>query len=67
MERKNGYVRVNLTELKRQMAKEWIEENVPIEITFNGEVIAKLVPKTWRDPRFLADLYERFPVKMYES
>jgi antitoxin (DNA-binding transcriptional repressor) of toxin-antitoxin stability system len=59
MERKNGYIVVTLTELKKNLDVDWINQNIPVEITYNGESIAKLVPKTWKDPRFLAMLHER--------
>ncbi len=59
MERKNGYVVISLTDLKNNLNKEWIEKNIPVEVTYNGETIAKLVPKAWKDPRFLAMLHER--------
>jgi hypothetical protein len=35
-----------------QQAKEDIEKIIPVEITFNGTVICKLVPKSWRNPAF---------------
>lgn len=43
---------ITLTELKK-LSKDEILTKIPVEVTFNMETIAKLVPRTWRDPRFL--------------
>ncbi len=43
---------ITLTDLKK-LSKEEIQAKIPVAVTFNMETIAKLVPKTWRDPRFL--------------
>jgi len=50
--------KISLTELKK-FTKYDIDKRIPLEITFDGEVIAKLVPKTWRDPRFIYRLGDK--------
>lgn len=44
--------RITLTEM-RKLSRIEIETKVPLEITADGDVIARLVPKNWKDPRFV--------------
>ena len=48
-------IKMSLTEFRKWVntaSKEEIGQKDIVEITFDGEVIRKFVPITWRDPRF---------------
>jgi len=40
----------------KMLKTEDIKKVLPSEITSDGVVIAKIVPKTWRDPRFVMNI-----------
>ena len=45
--------RITWTDLKN-MGIEEVKRKLPLEITFNCDVVFKVVPTHWRDPRFVA-------------
>ena len=55
-------IRMSLTEFIKMMridrerkvstVRGEIEPRLPIEITYDGEIVFKIVPKTWRNPAF---------------
>jgi len=49
---------ITFTEFKK-LTMEQTEQMLPFEVTFNSEPKFRVVPKTWRDPRFTAMLAER--------
>ncbi len=46
---------IPFTELKK-LTIEQIEKMIPFEVTFNGEAKFRVVPRTWKDPRFIVPL-----------
>jgi len=46
---------ITFTELKKLTVEE-IEKKIPFEVTFNSEAKFRIVPRSWRDPRFLVQL-----------
>jgi len=49
---------ITWTEFKKLTLEE-AKSQIPFEITYNGDAMVRVVPVTWRDPRFIATLAER--------
>ncbi len=49
---------ITWTEFKKLTLEE-ARSQIPFEVTYNGEAMVRVVPITWRDPRFIATLAER--------
>jgi len=49
---------ITWTEFKKLTMDE-AKSQIPFEVTYDGEAVVRIVPTTWRDPRFIATLAER--------